>query len=105
MVIFTSIINLYDNILITKYQGLITWNRLTPLHISPPLRCIEAMQQGRLKDRLAPRSIGMGGCPFPPYTVPGLTPEARHKSLAHIHVKQAIMTLLLLVKEMFILSN
>ena len=32
MVIFTTIINLYDNILINKYQGLITCNRLTPLH-------------------------------------------------------------------------
>uniref|UniRef100_M4B5A7 RxLR effector candidate protein n=1 Tax=Hyaloperonospora arabidopsidis (strain Emoy2) TaxID=559515 RepID=M4B5A7_HYAAE len=33
MVIFTSIINLYDNILINKYRGLITCNRLTPLHL------------------------------------------------------------------------
>ena len=31
MVIFTNIINLYDNILINKYRGLITCNRLTPL--------------------------------------------------------------------------
>ena len=29
--IFTNIINLYDNILINKYQGLITCNRLTLL--------------------------------------------------------------------------
>ena len=33
MVIFTNTINLYDNILINKYQGLITCNRLTPLQI------------------------------------------------------------------------
>ena len=34
MVIFTNIINLYDNILINKYQALITCNRLTPLQFS-----------------------------------------------------------------------
>uniref|UniRef100_M4BU83 RxLR effector candidate protein n=1 Tax=Hyaloperonospora arabidopsidis (strain Emoy2) TaxID=559515 RepID=M4BU83_HYAAE len=34
MVIFTNIINLYDNIQINKYQGLITCNRLTPLQLS-----------------------------------------------------------------------
>ena len=28
--IFTNIINIYDNILINKYQGLITCNRFTP---------------------------------------------------------------------------
>ena len=32
MVIFTNIINLYDNILINKYQGLSICNMLTPLH-------------------------------------------------------------------------
>ena len=32
MVICTNVINLSDNILISKYQGLITCNRLTPLH-------------------------------------------------------------------------
>ena len=32
MVIFTNIINLYDNILIDKYQGLSICNMLTPLH-------------------------------------------------------------------------
>uniref|UniRef100_M4C3U7 RxLR effector candidate protein n=1 Tax=Hyaloperonospora arabidopsidis (strain Emoy2) TaxID=559515 RepID=M4C3U7_HYAAE len=34
MVIFTNIINLYDNIQINKYQRLITCNRLTPLQLS-----------------------------------------------------------------------
>ena len=38
MVIFTNIINLYDNILINKYQGLITCNRLTPLHLGYVVR-------------------------------------------------------------------
>uniref|UniRef100_M4C248 RxLR effector candidate protein n=1 Tax=Hyaloperonospora arabidopsidis (strain Emoy2) TaxID=559515 RepID=M4C248_HYAAE len=33
MIIFMNIINLYDNILINKYQELITCNRLTPLQI------------------------------------------------------------------------
>uniref|UniRef100_M4BRA8 RxLR effector candidate protein n=1 Tax=Hyaloperonospora arabidopsidis (strain Emoy2) TaxID=559515 RepID=M4BRA8_HYAAE len=36
MVISTNIINLYDNILISKYQELITRNRLTPLQ---SIRC------------------------------------------------------------------
>ena len=31
MVIFTNIINLSDNILNDKYQGLITYNRITPM--------------------------------------------------------------------------
>ena len=38
MVIFTNIINLYDDILINKYQWLITCNRLTPLHPPPQIR-------------------------------------------------------------------
>ena len=35
MVILMNIINLYDNILINKYQGLVTCNRLTPLQYRP----------------------------------------------------------------------
>ena len=33
MVIFTNIINLYNNILINKYRGYITSNRLTSLQL------------------------------------------------------------------------
>ena len=44
MVIFTNIINLYDNILINKYQGLITCNRLTPLHCWSRLETCSAQQ-------------------------------------------------------------
>ena len=42
MVLFTNIINLYDNILINKYQVLITCNRPTPLHVKS--RHFQAMQ-------------------------------------------------------------
>ena len=37
ILIFTNIIDLYDNILINRYQGLIRCNRLTPSHHPPPL--------------------------------------------------------------------
>uniref|UniRef100_M4BHV3 RxLR effector candidate protein n=1 Tax=Hyaloperonospora arabidopsidis (strain Emoy2) TaxID=559515 RepID=M4BHV3_HYAAE len=52
MIIFTNIINLYDNILINKYQGLITCNRPTPLQLRcRPTRISNTNSHCRLRRR------------------------------------------------------